>query len=106
MDVATSVHGVPIRLTDERWAHILKNHPEVEPYRSNVLTTISDPDVVLRSEENARCAVRAITDEWHLVVLYREVDDEDGFIITSWLTTRAERVLKKEVLWMRSSSRQ
>jgi hypothetical protein len=30
MILAKSKNGVPIRLTDERWAHILIGHPELK----------------------------------------------------------------------------
>ncbi|MCH8994618.1 MAG: hypothetical protein IH959_06565 [Chloroflexi bacterium] len=104
MDVVTSVRGVPIRLTDERWSHILRSHPEVEPYRSHLLDTIREPDVVLRSVGNALSALRRLTGELHLVVIYREVSEQDGFVLTSWMTTRIERLLKRKVLWTRPQS--
>ena len=103
-DSVTSIHGVPIRLTDERWAHIVEHHPEVAPHHSRLLDTIREPNTVLRSGEYTLCAVRQLTAEQHIVVIYREVSQTDGFVITSWLTTRIERILKKEILWTRPSS--
>lgn len=44
MIVEFSVNGVPIRLTEERLNHILRNHPEVE--KEKVLETLSNPDLV------------------------------------------------------------
>jgi hypothetical protein len=32
--------GNPIYLTEERWGHIVANHPEVEPYEDQLRTTI------------------------------------------------------------------
>jgi hypothetical protein len=29
MEIALSTNGVPIRLSDERWAHIVENHDEL-----------------------------------------------------------------------------
>jgi hypothetical protein len=37
---AYSINGVPIRLTDERWAHIARNKPYMLSYRELVLETI------------------------------------------------------------------
>ena len=51
MDRAVSHAGVPIRLTDERWVHIVENHDDLAGYRSDVLQTIESPDVVLRVME-------------------------------------------------------
>jgi uncharacterized protein YuzE len=32
MDTILSIHGVPIRLTTERWFHIVENHDDVAGY--------------------------------------------------------------------------
>jgi len=37
MEVAYSVDGVPIRLTYERWYHIVENHDELASYFHEVL---------------------------------------------------------------------
>jgi hypothetical protein len=46
--IAYSINGVPIRLTDERWAHIARNKPYMLSYRELVLETIERPTWVLR----------------------------------------------------------
>lgn len=48
MAVAVSVEGVPIRLTHERWFHIVESHDDVAGYYDEVLETIENPDLVLR----------------------------------------------------------
>jgi hypothetical protein len=48
MDVAFSKNGVPIRLTDERWFHIVENHDDVAGYYDEVLETIEDPEIILQ----------------------------------------------------------
>ena len=40
MDTAYSVNGVPIRLTHERWFHIIENHDDLASYFYEVLDTI------------------------------------------------------------------
>ena len=37
MDIANSVNGVPIRLTYERWYHIVENHDELASRFHDVL---------------------------------------------------------------------
>ncbi len=39
-DVAYSVKGVPIRLMDELWKHIVGEHPELSAYREDCLDVI------------------------------------------------------------------
>lgn len=60
MDVAFSKNGVPIRLTDERWFHIVENHDDLAGYYDEVLQTIEDPDVILRGHAGALIAVKAL----------------------------------------------
>ncbi len=37
MDIATSVKGVPIRLTSERWYHIVENHDDMAGHYDDVI---------------------------------------------------------------------
>ena len=48
MDVVISKAGVPVRLTDERWFHIVENHDEVAGYYDQVLEAVEDPDLILQ----------------------------------------------------------
>jgi len=102
LDVATSVHGVPVRLTDERWRHIVSGHPEVSGHRSDVLASIREPDAVVRLPDGALVAIRRLNERLHVVVPYREAGPNDGFIITGWLTSTVERWLRREVIWRRT----
>jgi hypothetical protein len=47
MDIAYSVNGVAIRLTDERWSHIVNSHDEMAGYADDCLQVIENPDLVL-----------------------------------------------------------
>ena len=48
MDIAVSKAGIPIRLTDERWFHIVENHDDVAGYYDEVLLTVEDPDLIVK----------------------------------------------------------
>jgi hypothetical protein len=48
VDTTQSVDGVPIRLTEERWFHIVENHDEVAGYYDEVLDTVASPEVVVQ----------------------------------------------------------
>jgi hypothetical protein len=43
MDVAVSIKGMPIRLSYERWYHIVENHDEMASCYHDVLETIAAP---------------------------------------------------------------
>ena len=44
-------NGVPVRLTDERWAHITEEHCELAGQRVEVLGCLEDPDRILAGNE-------------------------------------------------------
>ena len=47
MDVAYSIRGVPIRLTAERWFHIVENHDDLAGYFDDVMRVVEDPDLII-----------------------------------------------------------
>ena len=57
LGIAHSVNGVPIRLTDERWEHILDSHPDLASYRETILDAVENPDYILASRRGALGAV-------------------------------------------------
>jgi hypothetical protein len=101
MDSATSVNGVPIRLTDERWEHIIRNRDNLIGLEAEVLRAVTEPDLVVEGDEGALMAVRSGILDKSLIVVYREVSREDGFIITAWLTSRPQRVVRRPAKWTR-----
>lgn len=100
-DRTVSVNNVTIRLTNERWRHILDRHPEMKAARSDVLETVRDPDLVQRGDNNTKIAVRfyegtSVSDK-HMVVIYRENPD-DGFVVTAYYATKPAKW--RETLWI------
>jgi hypothetical protein len=75
---AQSRGGVSIRLTDERWAHIVEEHAELAGLRENVLETISDAERVLAGQAGALMAVRSREQGKLVVVVYHEVSGATG----------------------------
>jgi hypothetical protein len=98
MDVALSVDGVAIRLTAERWFHIVENHDDLAGYYDDVLGTVEDPDLVLRGYRGALIAARGYGRKQYLLVVYREVSADDGFIITAYFTGKIDR---GKAIWKR-----
>ena len=95
---AVSKNGVPIRLTDERWAHITEEHSELAGMRVEILGTASDPDRIVAAGHGALLAVREFDPGKHLVVAYRELE-ADGFVITVFLTRRTAYLDRRKQLW-------
>ena len=46
MDVVISVSGVKIRLPEERWQHIIEEHPELIDLRYEILDTVKSPNTI------------------------------------------------------------
>lgn len=71
--------------------------------RREVLETVSDPDLVQEGDSGELLAIRhysktALTSKY-VVVPYRELDDEDGFVLTAYLTSRPSK--SRTVTWKR-----
>jgi hypothetical protein len=106
MIVVRSRNGIAVRLTDERWSHIARRHPEMKGQKASVIETVGEPDQVQEGDQGALLAVRLYSDtpltEKFLIAVYREVSAEDGFIITSYFTTQPSE--SRRVIWKRSES--
>ena len=98
MDQAVSVNGVPIRLTHERWFHIAENHDDLAGYYDEILDVVENPDFLLGGHRGSLVAVKSFGPRRYLHVIYRELSDEDGFIITAFFASKAER---KKAIWKR-----
>ena len=98
MDIAYSVDGVPIRLTVERWFHIVENHDDLAGHYDDILRTIEEPDFILRGYRGTLIAVRGLGRRRYLAVVYRQLSPEDGFVITAYFTSRVER---RKAIWKR-----
>jgi len=98
MFVARSVNDLPIRLTQERWEHILEEHGELADFNDRILNVIRRPERVLEGNDGAMLAVREIEAGKWLVVVYRELE-LDGFIIAAFLTRRRASLQRRQQLW-------
>src|SRR5437773_3187989 len=98
MDRAFSVNRVPIRLTDERWSHIVNSHDDLAGYYDDCLQTIEEPDLVLRGLHGSLKAVKGYGRNRYLVVIYRELGRADGFVVTAYFVRHIDR---RKTLWRR-----
>lgn len=97
MQLSFSINGVPIRLTPERWKHISQRHPELGGKEQNVLNAIASPDLVQKGDLGTLMAVKKSNDKF-LVIVYKEISETDGFVITAYYT----KILRRRmVVWKR-----
>ncbi|MBA3724077.1 MAG: hypothetical protein H0W89_04270 [Candidatus Levybacteria bacterium] len=97
-----SKNTVTIRLTDERWRHIILLHPNLVEKQQEVLKAVNNPDWILKGSADELLAVVIALNTKYLVVVYKE-SNNDGFIITAYITTDVKWLFKKEIIWNKDS---
>lgn len=107
--VVASANNVPIRLTEERWFHIMEYHRELEPFQPEILLAIANPDRIYFSPPGLKpnfAAVKVLGRlvefglSRNVVVHYREVSPSSGFILTA-LVMSDKRLGRRFRLWQR-----
>ena len=100
MPVYHDCWDVPIRVTEERLAHILE-HPEMEGQETRIAETLRQPEVVVQS--NTDPDVRLYHRSYDTATLGRKYlcavvkwRRDDAFLITAYFTDRTKRGV---VLW-------
>jgi len=96
LGTAGSISGVPIRLTDERWEHILEARPYLRGYEEDLLAAVESPDLILAAAGGVLVAVVSFGRRGYLHVIYKEVTRADGFIITAYFKASYNR---RQVIW-------
>jgi hypothetical protein len=96
MDIAISVNGVPIRFTYERWYHIAENHDDMAGYFHETLDTVENPNIIVRGNSGSVKAAKNFGKKKWLVVVYREISRNDGFVITAYFLSSKP---KGEIIW-------
>lgn len=101
MTTAVSKNSVPIRLTSERWQHITTGHPETADYYYEILEAIENPDTIYAGNDDAKIAIKKLEErlDKFVIVVYKEIRADDGFVITAYLTKKVQEFQKKNVLW-------
>ena len=100
--IINSHSGIPVRLTEERWNHIVCGHPEMLDCREEVLETLADPDMIQQGDFGELLAIREyrkLKPGRFTVVVYRETCPDDGFVLTAYLTDRPSS--RRRVIWKR-----
>jgi hypothetical protein len=96
--IVKSIKNTPIRLTDERWEHIIRGHPELIDQRQKILETVANPQSIFEGGEEELLAVTQLESGKWLAVFYRELE-KDGFIITAYATRRINSFKRRNRIW-------
>lgn len=105
--IARSKNQVPIRLTDERWLHIITAHTEMNGNILELIKTIEAPETITKGvSDELRCIrffPRTHLGPKYLMVAYKELSPNDGFIITAYKTSKIRKLASREIIWTRQS---
>ncbi len=97
-----SVNHIPIRLTDERWRHIVENHNDIASFYFEILETVANPEFVFDGDYGELWAVKHISLRKVIMVIYREFQVQNaGFVITAFFTTKLKKLFKRRIIWRR-----
>ena len=96
-----SKNDVPVRLTTERWRHITIGHPEITDYYHEILETVENPELICEGGNDAIIAVKNFQSRFDkfIVVIYKEINVTDGFIITAYFTNNIQEIIRKKLIW-------
>lgn len=73
LETVFSINGVPIRPTEERWEHVVDEHPYMTSYYEAMLAAVEQPQYILRGRKAVLVAVASIGRRKFLYVMYREL---------------------------------
>jgi len=99
--IYTDIFGDSIELTDERWHHIIKEHPELSRYKERIQEVLSTPDYVKRSSRDNEVLLYykwfddILSGEYFLLVAKKGFR---SFILTCYITDTIKRGV---TLWER-----
>jgi len=90
-----------VRVTYERWIHITESHDYMAGYFDNVIETVEDPDWLVAGWTDEVIALKqypvSTPGKKYLVVVYKDLPD--GFVITAFMTSKYEKILKRGIIW-------
>jgi len=68
-------------------------------YHHSILDTISEPSALFKGNHEEILAVSEIEKGKYLIVVYKEVSRKDGFIITTFISSKVKSIERREKLW-------
>lgn len=91
-----------IKLTDKQWNHIIKEHPEINPYKNRLSKVLSNPDLIKRSKRNKDTFLyyrfyKDIYKGKYLLAIARTKDNP--MLLTCYVT---DRVKEGDIIWKKN----
>ena len=94
-------NGHRIRIPFERWIHIIESHDYMAGQIDLIVETLEDPDYIIQGWDEEVIALKCYhsieSRDRYLVVVY--TSEDNGFVITSFMTTKPEKILKRGIIW-------
>lgn len=104
LTTVNSKNGIPIRITHERWTHVVENHDYMAGELDKVVEALEDPDYIVIGTKGEKIALRHYREtrisEKHVVVVYKE-QQQDGFLITAFMTSEERKILQRGIAWQK-----
>lgn len=88
-------------MTTEQLYHIIKNHYELAGQTFEILEAANKQDFIVKRRYNELMAAKKINSKY-LIAVYKEIN-EDGFIITAFITSKIYQLKKRKIIWIKSS---
>lgn len=92
--------GREIRLTNERWVHIIE-HPEMNGQRERLIETLSIPDTIIATAKDESIhtyhrfySTTPVTQKYLIVAV--KILKDDAFVVTAFYSSRQK---KGKVIW-------
>jgi hypothetical protein len=60
---------------------------------------VEEPEAIYEGKMGECIAARQIEKDKYIVVIYRELGKEDGFVITAFLTRRKRQLERRRKIW-------
>ena len=99
-EIFTDFQGRPIRLTDERWTHILE-HPEMVGQRPRLIETLLTPELVIATAKDETVytyhrfyETTPVTSKYMIVAV--KIVADDAFVVTAFYSSRMK---KGKIIW-------
>jgi hypothetical protein len=99
MLIAKSKYGILVRLTDERWEHIITGHCELINCRDKLLEAINEPEALYEGRNGEYLAVKEFNESKKIIVVYSELIENNGFVITAYITSKIGKIEKLKRIW-------
>ncbi len=72
---------------------------EIAGYYYEVLECVEDPDAIHEEKHGELVGMKKVQKDKYIVVVYKEVSEKDGFVITSFITRKKKQIERRKILW-------